>query len=83
MLDKIEMSLDDIIKQTKQTRGGGAKGRKPGRRPGVARGGQKNVNLRKGGGLGGVRRQDNRQNSGRIQKRNVGGGGKFSRVSAR
>lgn len=87
MLDKIEMSLDEIIKQTKQTKGARQGDGQGGRRP--------NNGANRRGGAGGNRPNPRNSNNkgpgirrggpqtGRIQKRRVTGGNgpKFSRVS--
>uniref|UniRef100_A0A336LWX8 CSON004353 protein n=1 Tax=Culicoides sonorensis TaxID=179676 RepID=A0A336LWX8_CULSO len=61
MMDKIEMSLDEIIKQTKGPRQGNGKGGKQ--------------NLKKRGPLG-IKRGGGRQAGGRVQKRGGGAGGR-------
>lgn len=79
MVDKIEMSLEDIIKSTKTPKRGGAAGPRRGGRGGSTsfRGGNNN-------NAGGVRRQSGGRGDGGVQKgRNRGGGiakPKFSRV---
>lgn len=76
MVDKIDMSLDDIIKSNKGRR-------KPGNTRGRGRGGNRPGGQRRGGG-GGFRGGQNRSGGGGVMKgRNRGGGitrQKYSRV---